>query len=43
MPKILVIDDDDAILEALRLYLEQENHTVFTALGGREGLEISAR
>ncbi len=36
--KVLVADDDSNICELLRLYLEKEGHTVFTANDGEEAL-----
>ncbi|HEV2146715.1 MAG TPA: sigma-54 dependent transcriptional regulator [Longimicrobiaceae bacterium] len=38
-PKILVIDDETAILDTLRILLKREGFDVQTAVGGREGLE----
>ena len=37
--KILVIDDETAILDTLRILLKREGFEVQTAIGGREGLE----
>lgn len=37
---ILVCDDDKEIVEAITIYLEQENYTVFQAYDGVEALEI---
>jgi DNA-binding response OmpR family regulator len=36
--KLLIIDDDQTLLRALELYLEERDYRVFTATGGREGL-----
>ncbi len=36
--KILVIDDDEGVLALLRLGLEREGFTIFTANSGKEGL-----
>jgi CheY-like chemotaxis protein len=38
MPRILLIEDDDAIRELVTLMLTQEGHSVVTAANGREGL-----
>jgi putative two-component system response regulator len=38
-PKVLVIDDDDAVRESFRFYLEDNNYTVTEAANGREGLD----
>ncbi len=38
-PKILVIDDETAILDTLRILLKREGFEVHTAIGGRDGLE----
>jgi two-component system KDP operon response regulator KdpE len=40
MKKILVIDDDVAVLQLLQIFLENESYQVFTAKSGREGLGI---
>jgi CheY-like chemotaxis protein len=40
MAKILIIDDDDAILDVLRRLLSQQGHKVLAATGGVEGVEI---
>ncbi|MBV9773264.1 MAG: sigma-54-dependent Fis family transcriptional regulator [Gemmatimonadetes bacterium] len=37
--KILVIDDETAIIDTLRILLKREGFEVHTAIGGREGLE----
>ncbi|GBE17965.1 DNA-binding response regulator MtrA [archaeon BMS3Abin16] len=37
--KIMVIDDDSDMLEAMRFLLESEGFEVITACGGAEGLE----
>jgi CheY-like chemotaxis protein len=37
---ILVVDDDDALREGLRELLEFSGYAVFTAAGGREGLQV---
>ena len=37
---ILVCDDDKEIVEAIKIYLEQENYTVLQAYDGVEALEI---
>jgi two-component system KDP operon response regulator KdpE len=36
--KLLIIDDDQTLLGALKLYLEDRGYRVFHASGGREGL-----
>lgn len=36
---VLVCDDDDAILESLRIYLDNEGYNVLTAANGIEALE----
>ncbi len=42
IPKILVVDDDSASVEAVTEILEREGYDLFAALGGREALEILA-
>ncbi len=37
---ILVCDDDTAIVDALEIYLKQENYNVFKAYDGKQALEI---
>ncbi len=37
--KILIIDDDPDILEAVSAVLESENYVVVTAMDGQEGIE----
>ncbi|THF69217.1 response regulator transcription factor [Deinococcus sp. Arct2-2] len=37
MPNVLVVDDDPAILEILKAYLEREGHVVLTAENGYDG------
>ena len=38
-PKVLVIDDDTAVRESLRFFLEDDNYIVAEAANGREGLD----
>jgi PAS domain S-box-containing protein len=38
--RILVVDDDPLLLKSLREFLESDGHTVFTAGGGQEGIEL---
>lgn len=40
MPKILVIDDEQSILETLQMFLEEKGLTVFTADTGGKGLDL---
>jgi signal transduction histidine kinase len=40
MTKLLIIDDERAILEVLDIYLTSEGYEVITAENGKEGLEI---
>ena len=40
MPRILVIDDNAAIRELLRLVLEEEGYEVVEAADGAEGLQL---
>ena len=40
MAKILVIDDDSAVLATIRLLLERAGHSVVVAEDGRKGLAI---
>ena len=42
IPKILVVDDDSASVEAVTEILEHEGYDLFAASGGREALEILA-
>ena len=42
MARILVIDDDPDVVEACRLYLEKENHTVMSAYNRAEGMAAVA-
>lgn len=42
IPKILVVDDDSASVEAVTEILEREGYDLFAASGGREALEILA-
>lgn len=39
MPKILVVDDEQSILETLQMFLEEKGFTVFTADTGQKGLD----
>ena len=43
MKKILVIEDDLALLETLRSFLETENFEVITAVDGKKGLEKASK
>ncbi len=38
--KVLVCDDDIAILDAIEIFLKQENYTIFRAINGIEALTI---
>lgn len=38
LAKILIVDDESAVLTAIRLFLERAGHTVFVASDGRKGL-----
>ena len=38
-PKILIVDDETAIIDTLRILLRREGFEVHTAVGGREGVE----
>ena len=38
--KVLVVDDEERILEILKLYLENQNFDVYTASSGQEALEV---
>lgn len=40
MYNVLVCDDDEAILESLRIYLDNEGYRVFTASDGEEALAV---
>lgn len=37
--KILIIDDDEDLIEALKVILEKNSYEVFSALSGQEGLK----
>jgi DNA-binding response OmpR family regulator len=39
MPKILIVDDNPQLVEALRIRLEANNYTVITAFNGVEALD----
>ena len=39
MQNVLVCDDDEAILESLRIYLDNAGFNVITAVDGRDALE----
>ena len=39
LPKVLVIDDETAILDTVRILLRREGFNVFTAVGGSQGVE----
>lgn len=41
--KILLVDDEPDILELVGFHLRKEGYTVFTASGGKEGIEIARR
>ena len=38
--RILLIDDDPILLKSLRETLEQDGHSILTATGGKQGLEL---
>ena len=40
MYNVLICDDDEAILESLRIYLDNEGYSIFTASNGEEALKI---
>jgi two-component system OmpR family response regulator len=40
MPRILLIDDDASLLDALSLAFEDAGHHVLTAADGQRGLEV---
>ncbi|HYP52531.1 MAG TPA: response regulator, partial [Pyrinomonadaceae bacterium] len=40
-PRILVIDDEESVRDALTLILEDEGFTVVSASAGREGIELA--
>jgi len=39
MPKILIVDDDPDLVEAVTMILESKSYDVIAAYGGNEGLE----
>jgi two-component system phosphate regulon response regulator PhoB len=40
--RILIIDDDLAFSSVIKMLLQQRGHQVFTAVDGRQGLEMAA-
>ena len=42
-PSVLLVDDDEAIVEAVGRLLRAEGHEVHTALGCREALKVALR
>jgi signal transduction histidine kinase/DNA-binding response OmpR family regulator/uncharacterized membrane protein affecting hemolysin expression len=42
-PRVLVVDDDKASRELMRIMLAKEGYDVVTAVNGREGLELARR
>ena len=42
-PAILLVDDEESVLNALKRLLRRENYTIFTASSAERGLEILAR
>ena len=40
MQKILIAEDDEAIRDLLKLYLESEGYQIISAENGRQALEI---
>lgn len=42
-PRILVVDDEDVLREAVALMLEMNGYTILNAKNGEEALEILAR
>lgn len=43
MPRVLVVDDEQTILQILQDLLEDEGYTVVTASNGREALAVLAK
>lgn len=43
MYNVLVCDDDKAILNSIRIYLTQEGYNVFTAVNGKQVLDIISK
>ncbi len=43
MARLLVVEDQSALLQSLRRGFEEEGHTVFTAMGGTEAYVIATR
>ena len=39
--KVLVVEDEENIVEALRYNLEREGYAVLTAMDGEKGLELA--
>ena len=43
MSRVLIIDDDEGMVENLKIMLEMDGHEVHAAHNGREGLEALSR
>ncbi|MBF6593641.1 MAG: response regulator transcription factor [Thermaceae bacterium] len=43
MARVLLVDDDPAILEVLRIYLSREGHTLLEASDGEQALALAAQ
>ncbi len=43
MARILVVDDEIAIVDVLKTFLEENEHKVFTAYDGLEAIEVTKR
>ncbi len=43
MAKVLLIDDESAILEMYKVKLEQEGYAVLTALNGEDGIDMAKK
>lgn len=41
-PRVLIVDDETAILDTLRILLKREDYEIFTASSGQQGLEAIA-
>ena len=41
MPKVLVVDDEEDILELLKYHLERENYQVFTTTNGQNAVRLA--